>query len=30
MNELDNIWHPEKIKNYFNLATYYINKEDIL
>ena len=57
MNELDNIWHPEKmlevqlkepddflkvretltrigvasekIKNYFNLVTYYTNKEDI-
>ena len=58
MNELDNLWHPEKmlevqlkepddflkvretltrigvaskkIKSYFNLATYYTNKEDIL
>ena len=58
MNELDNLWHPEKMlevqlkepddflkvretltrigvasrkdKKLFHLATYYINKEDIL
>ena len=58
MNELNNLWHPEKMlevqlkepddflkvretltrigvasrkdKSYFNLVTYYTNKEDIL